>query len=78
MWVLPPDVGPKYMPNIKDACSFRNVGIGADVLSGRGTRKCDGAVSPDGSVMGAIDSRRALTVLNFPRPQSYQYERNYA
>jgi hypothetical protein len=75
MWVLPPDVGQKYMPNIKDACSFHKVGIGADVPSGRGTRKCDGAVLPDGSVMGAIESRRALTVLNYARPQSYQYER---
>jgi hypothetical protein len=78
MWVLPPDVGPKYMPNIKDAFSFHNVGIGADVPSGRGTCKCDGVVSPDGSVMEAIDSGRALIVLNFARPRSYQYERKYA
>jgi hypothetical protein len=49
------------MPNIKDACSLCNVGIGADVMLSRGTRKCDGAVSPDGSVMGAIDSGRAFT-----------------
>ena len=71
MWVLPPDVGSKYMPSIKDACSFRNVRIGADVPLGRGTRKCDGSVSPDGSVMGAIESGRALTVLNFACPRLY-------
>ena len=56
------------MPSIKDACSFHNVEIGADVPSGRGTRKCDGVVLPDGGVMGAIESGRALTVLNFSRP----------
>ena len=58
--------------------TLRNVGIGANVPLVKGTRKCDGAVSPDGSVMGAIDSGRALTVLNFARPRSYQYERKYA
>ena len=63
------------MPNINEACSFRNVGIGADVPLGRETRKCDGAVLPDGSVMGAIESGRALTVLNFAHPQLYQYKR---
>jgi hypothetical protein len=61
MWVLPPDVGPKYTSSIKDVCSFRNVGIGADILSGRGSLKCDGAISPDERVMGAIESGRALT-----------------
>ena len=75
MWVLLPDVRPKYMPSIKDTCSFCNVEIGADVPSGRGTLKCDGAVLPDGRVMGAIESGRAFTVLNFARPQSYQYKR---
>ena len=68
MWVLLPDVGQKYMPSIKDACLFCSVGIGADVLSGRGTLMCDGAISSDRWVMGAIESGRAFTVLNFFRP----------
>jgi hypothetical protein len=63
------------MPTIKDACSVRNVGVGADVLLDRGTLKCDGAISPDGRVMGAVKSGRAFTVLNFSRLQSYQYDR---
>ena len=63
------------MPSIKDACSFCSVGIGADVPPGRGTLKCDGAISPDGRVMGAIESGRAFTVLNFAHLQSYQYAR---
>ncbi len=48
------------------------VDIGADVPSGSGTLKCDGAISPDGSVMGAIDVGIDFTVLNFARPRSYQ------
>ena len=72
MWVVPPDVGPKYMPSVKDACLFCSFGIGGDVLSWRGTLKCDGAISPDRRVMGAIESGRAFTVLNFACPQSYQ------
>ncbi len=63
------------MPSIKDTCSFRNVGIGADIPLSRGTLKCDGAVLPDGRVMGATESGRAFTVLNFSRPRLYQYER---
>ena len=63
------------MPSIKEVCSFRNVGIGADVPLSSGTLKCDGVVSPDGRVMGAIESWRAFTVLNFACPRSYQYER---
>ncbi len=63
------------MPSIKDACSFRNVGIGAGISSGRGTLECDGAILPDGRVMGAIESERAFTVLNFAHPRLYQYER---
>ena len=59
------------MPSIKDACSFCNVGIGADVPSGRGTLKCDGAILSDGRVMGAIESGRAFTVLNFARSRLY-------
>jgi hypothetical protein len=69
MCVPPPDVGPKYIPSIKDASLLCRVGIGADVPSGSGTPKCDGAISPDGSVIGAIDSGKALTVLNFAHPQ---------
>ncbi len=72
MWVLPPDVGPRYIPSIKDAWLLRRVGIGADVPSGSGTLKCDGEISPDGSVIGAIDSGKDFTVLNFARPRSYQ------
>ena len=59
------------MPSIKDACLFCNVGIRADVPSGRGTLKCDRAVSPKGRVMGAIESGRAFTVLNFARSRLY-------
>ncbi len=45
--------------------------IGADVPLGRGILKCDGAVLPDGRVMGAIQSRRAFTVLNFAPPHNH-------
>jgi hypothetical protein len=73
MCVPPPDVGLKYnIPSIKDASLLCRVGIGADVTSGNGTLKCDGAIAPDGSVMGAVDSSKALTVLNFACPQLYQ------
>ncbi len=72
MCVPPPDVGPKYIPSIKDATLLRRVGIGADVPSGSGTLKCDGAILPAGSVIVAIDAGRALTNLNFARPQLYQ------
>ncbi len=67
MCVLPPDVGPKYIPSIKDASLLRRVGIGADVPSGSGTLKCDGTILPDRNVIGAIKASRALTVLNFAR-----------
>ncbi len=63
------------MPSIKDAWSLRRVGIGADVPSGSSTLKCDGAISPDGSVMGAVDSGKDFTVLNFARPRLYQYDK---
>jgi hypothetical protein len=66
------DVGPKYIPSIKDASLLHRVGIGVNVPSGSGTLKCDGAILPDGSVSGAIEASRALTVLNFARPQLYQ------
>ncbi len=72
MWVLPPDVGPKYILSIKDTWSLRRVGIGADVPSGSRILKCDGAISPDGSVIGAIDSGKDFTVFNFARPRLYQ------
>jgi hypothetical protein len=72
MWVPPPDVGPKYIPSIKDVWSLRRVGIGADVPSGSRTLKCDGAISPDGSVMGVIDFDKDFNVLNFAHPWSYQ------
>ena len=72
MCVPPPDVGPKHIPSIKDASLLRRVGIGADVPSSSGTLKCDGAISPDGSVIGAFEASRALTVLNFACPQLYQ------
>ena len=60
------------MPIIKDARSFCSVGIEDDVLSGRGTLKCDGVISPDGRVMGAIESGRAFTILNVAPLRSYQ------
>jgi hypothetical protein len=72
MCVLPTDVGPKYIPSNKDASLLRRVGIGANVPSSSGTLKCDGAILPDGSVIGAIEAGRALTLLNFARPQLYQ------
>jgi hypothetical protein len=72
MCVMPPDVGPKYIPSSKDASMLHRVGIGADVPSGSGTLKCDGAISPDGSDIRAIDSSKALTVLNFASPRLYQ------
>ena len=72
MCVPPPDVGPKYIKSIKDTSLLCRVRIRADVLSGSGTLKCDGAISPDRSVMGAIDSGKALTVLNFACPWLYQ------
>ena len=75
MCVPPPDVGPKYILSIKDTSLLRRVGIGADVPSGSGTLKCDKAILPDGSVIGAIDAGRALTVLNFARPRLYQEDR---
>jgi hypothetical protein len=71
MCVPLPDVGPKYIPSIKDTSLLQRVGIGADVPSGSGTLKCDGAITPEGSVIGAIDSGKALTILNFA-PRSYQ------
>ncbi len=60
------------MPSIKDACLLRRVGIGADVPLGSGTSECDWTISPDGRVMGAIESGRAFTVLNFAHPWLYQ------
>jgi hypothetical protein len=67
------DVGPKYIPSIKDVSLLPRVGNGANVLSGSATLKCDGAILPgDGSVIGAIDAGRALTALNFARPWLYQ------
>jgi hypothetical protein len=72
MCVPPPDVGLKYIPSIKDASLLCRVGIGANVPSGSGTLKCDGAILPDRSVIVAIDAGRALTVLNFARPRLYQ------
>jgi hypothetical protein len=75
MCVPPPDVGPKYIPSIKDASLLRRVGIGADVLSGSGTLKCAGAILPEGSVTGAIEAGRALTILNFARLWLYHQDR---
>ncbi len=72
MCVPPPDVGLKYTPSIEDASLLCRVGIGADVASGSGTLKCDRAILPDGSVIGAIEAGRALTILNFARPGLYQ------
>ncbi len=71
MCVLLPDVGPKYIPSIKDASLLRRVGIEANVPSGSRTLKCDGAILPVGSVIGAIEAGRALTVLNFARQCLY-------
>ncbi len=65
MCLLLLDVGPKYIPSIKDASLLRRVGIGANVPSGSGTLNCDGAILPEGSVIGAIDAGMALTVLIF-------------
>ena len=59
MCVPPPDVEPTYTQSVKDASSLRRVGIGADVPYGSGTLKCDGAILPDGSVIGVIDSGKA-------------------
>jgi hypothetical protein len=72
MCVPPPDVGPKYILSIKGASLLRRIGIRADAPSGSGTLKCDGAISPDGSGMEAIDYGKALTVLNFACPWLYQ------
>jgi hypothetical protein len=72
MCVPLPYVGPKYIPSIQDASLLCRVGIGANAPSGSGTLKCDGAILPDGSVIGAIEAGRALTVLNFAHPQLYQ------
>ncbi len=72
MCVPPPDVGPKYIPSIKAASLLHRVGIGADVLSGSGTLKYDGAILPDRSVIGAIHAGRVLTVLNVACPRLYQ------
>ncbi len=72
MCVPPPDVGPKCIPSIKGASLLCRVGIEADVPSGSGTLKCDRAILLDGSVIGAIDAGRALTVLNFACPRLYQ------
>jgi hypothetical protein len=72
MCVLPPDVGLKNIPSINDASLLRRVGIGADIPSGSGTLKCDESISPDRSVMGAFYSCKALTLLNFTRPQLCQ------
>jgi hypothetical protein len=72
MCVPLPDVGPKYIPSIKDASLLCRVGIGANVPYGSGALKCDGAILPDGSVIGAIEAGRALTVLNFACPLLFQ------
>ncbi len=72
MCLPPPDVGPKYIPSIKEASSLLKVGIGAVVPSGSGTLKCKEAILPDSRVMGAIDFGRAQTVLSLARPWSYQ------
>ncbi len=72
MCVPPSDVGPKYIPSIKDVSLLCRVGIGANIPSGSGTLKCDGAILPDGSVIGAIEAGRALTILNFAHPRLYQ------
>ncbi len=72
MCVPLPNVGPKYIPGIKGASSLHRVRIGADVPSGSETLKCDGAILPDRSVIGAIDSGKALTVLNVAHPRLYQ------
>jgi hypothetical protein len=72
MCVQLPDVGPKYIPHIKGVSLLRRVGIRADVLSGSGTLKYDGAILPDGSVIGAIEASRALIVLNFAHLRLYQ------
>ncbi len=71
MCVPPPDVGPKYILSIKDVSLLCRVGIGANVPSDSGTLKCDGAILPEGSVIGATEAGRALTVLNFARPRFY-------
>jgi hypothetical protein len=72
MCVLLTDVGPKYIPSINDTSLLCRVWIGADVPSGSGSLKCDGAILPDRSVIGAIEASRALTVLNFACPRLYQ------
>jgi hypothetical protein len=48
MCLPPPDVGPNYIPSIKEASLLRKVGIGVVGLSGSGTLKCEGAISPVG------------------------------
>ncbi len=68
----PPDVGPKYIPSIKEASLLHKVGIGAVVPSGSGTLKCKGAILLDGRVMGAIDFGRAQTDLGLAWQRSYQ------
>jgi hypothetical protein len=64
IWGSPPDVGPRYIPSIKDTSSLRNVGIVAVVPSGNRTHRCNGAILSVERVMGAIESGNALIVLN--------------
>jgi hypothetical protein len=73
--MLPPDDGLQGTPNIKDVSSFLNVGIGADVPSGSGTLRWDGAVDPSGIVMRDDGVGSAFIVLNFALPLSNQNER---
>ncbi len=57
---------------MREASLLRKVEIGAAVPSGSGTRKCDGAITPLGRVMEAIEPGKALIVLNLAWPRSYQ------
>ena len=72
IWGSPPGAGPRCTPSIKEASLLRKVGIGAIVPSGSGTCKCDGAISPVGRVMGAIESGNALIFLNLAQLPSNQ------
>ncbi len=71
----PPNVGLQCTPSIKDVSSFLNVGIGAEVPSGSGTLKWDGAVDPSGIAMRAVGIGSDPIVLIFALPLSNQYER---
>jgi hypothetical protein len=75
MCTLPPEEGLQCTPNIRDVSSLLNVGIGADVPSGSGTLKWDGAIDPSGIVMRDDGVGSAFIFLNFALPLSNQNKR---